>query len=70
MSDDIDIDIDDLSRRMDGAMTALRHDFSSLRTGRASAALVEPIQVDAYGQMTPVNQLGTVNVPEPRISPN
>ncbi len=67
MSDDIDIDIDELSRRMDGAMTALRHDFSSLRTGRASAALVEPIQVDAYGQMTPINQLGTVNVPEPRM---
>jgi len=67
MSDDLEIDIDDLSRRMEGAMTALRHDFSSLRTGRASAALVEPIQVDAYGQMTPVNQLGTVNVPEPRM---
>jgi ribosome recycling factor len=67
MSDDIEIDFDDLSRRMDGAMTALRNDFSSLRTGRASAALVEPIQVDAYGQMTPVNQLGTVNVPEPRM---
>ena len=67
MSDDIDIDIDELSRRMDGAMAALRHDFSSLRTGRASAALVEPIQVDAYGQMTPINQLGTVNVPEPRM---
>lgn len=67
MSEDIDIDIDELSRRMDGAMTALRHDFSSLRTGRASAALVEPIQVDAYGQMTPINQLGTVNVPEPRM---
>ena len=67
MSEDIDIDIDELSRRMDGAMAALRHDFSSLRTGRASAALVEPIQVDAYGQMTPINQLGTVNVPEPRM---
>ena len=67
MSDDLEIDIDDLSRRMEGAMTALRHDFSSLRTGRASAALVEPIQVDAYGQMTPINQLGTVNVPEPRM---
>lgn len=64
---DIEIDIDDLNRRMDGAMAALRHDFSSLRTGRASAALVEPIQVDAYGQMTPINQLGTVNVPEPRM---
>ena len=67
MADDIDIDIDDLSRRMDGALAALRHEFSSLRTGRASASLVEPIQVDAYGQMTPINQLGTVNVPEPRM---
>lgn len=67
MSDDLEIDIDDLTRRMDGAMAALKHDFSSLRTGRASAALVEPIQVDAYGQMTPINQLGTVNVPEPRM---
>lgn len=67
MSDDIEIDIDALSRRMDGAMHALRTEFASLRTGRASAALVEPIQVDAYGQMTPVNQLGTVNVPEPRM---
>ncbi|MGB3147584.1 MAG: ribosome recycling factor [Paracoccaceae bacterium] len=67
MSDDLDIDVDDLSRRMDGALTALRHEFSSLRTGRASAALVEPVQVDAYGQMTPLNQLGTVNVPEPRM---
>ncbi|MFN0116018.1 MAG: ribosome recycling factor [Paracoccaceae bacterium] len=64
---DIEIDIDDLSRRMDGALNSLRHEFSSLRTGRASASLVEPIHVDAYGQMTPVNQLGTVNVPEPRM---
>jgi ribosome recycling factor len=67
MSDEIEIDIDDLERRMDGAMTALRHEFASLRTGRASASLVEPIHVDAYGQMTPINQLGTVNVPEPRM---
>ncbi|AMY69186.1 ribosome recycling factor [Frigidibacter mobilis] len=67
MADDIEIDIDDLSRRMEGAMTSLRTEFSSLRTGRASASLVEPIQVDAYGQMTPINQLGTVNVPEPRM---
>ncbi|MFZ5751335.1 MAG: ribosome recycling factor [Pseudomonadota bacterium] len=67
MPDDLDIDIDDLTRRMDGAIAALRHEFSSLRTGRASASLVEPIQVDAYGQMTPINQLGTVNVPEPRM---
>lgn len=67
MSDAITIDIDDLERRMEGAMTALRHEFASLRTGRASASLVEPIHVDAYGQMTPINQLGTVNVPEPRM---
>ncbi|MGB5868693.1 MAG: ribosome recycling factor [Albidovulum sp.] len=67
MSDDIEIDIDDLGRRMDGALNALRQEFSSLRTGRASAALVEPISVSAYGQMTPINQVGTVNVPEPRM---
>lgn len=67
MADEIEIDMDDLSRRMDGAMASLRNEFSSLRTGRASASLVEPIQVDAYGQMTPINQLGTVNVPEPRM---
>ncbi|NEY88740.1 ribosome recycling factor [Tabrizicola oligotrophica] len=67
MSDDLDIDLDAIQRRMDGAMTALKQEFASLRTGRASAALVEPIHVDAYGQMTPINQLGTVNVPEPRM---
>ena len=65
--EEIEIDTDDLQRRMDGAMTALRHEFASLRTGRASASIVDPIQVDAYGQMTPINQLGTVNVPEPRM---
>ena len=68
MSDDpTEIDLDDLQRRMDGAMTSLRHEFSSLRTGRASASMLEPIQVESYGQMTPINQLGTVNVPEPRM---
>ena len=65
--DDIEIDLDAIQRRMDGAVAALRTEFASLRTGRASAAIVEPIQVDAYGQMTPINQLGTVNVPEPRM---
>ncbi|MCR9148700.1 MAG: ribosome recycling factor [Rhodobacteraceae bacterium] len=67
MSDEIEIDIDDLERRMDGAMASLRHEFASLRTGRASAAIVEPVMVEAYGQMTPINQVGTVNVPEPRM---
>ncbi|MBK5945138.1 ribosome recycling factor [Rhodobacter veldkampii DSM 11550] len=67
MSDDLEIDIDDLSRRMDGAMGSLKHEFASLRTGRASASMVEPIMVDAYGSPTPLNQIGTVNVPEPRM---
>jgi ribosome recycling factor len=52
---------------MDGAMAALRQEFASLRTGRASATMVEPIMVDAYGSPTPINQVGTVNVPEPRM---
>ena len=67
MSDDIDIDTDDLERRMDGAMAALRTEFASLRTGRASASMLEPVMVEAYGQKTPINQVGTVNVPEPRM---
>ena len=67
MADDIEFDTDDLERRMEGAMHSLRNEFASLRTGRASASLVEPVQVEAYGQMTPINQLGTVNVPEPRM---
>jgi len=66
-SDEPDIDLDAIGRRMDGALHALRTEFASLRTGRASASILEPIQVDAYGQMTPINQLGTVNVPEPRM---
>jgi ribosome recycling factor len=65
--DDIEIDLDDLSRRMDGALASLRTEFASLRTGRASASMLEPVQVEAYGQMTPINQVGTVNVPEPRM---
>jgi ribosome recycling factor len=65
--EEIEIDTDAIQRRMDGAMAALKTEFASLRTGRASASIVEPIMVDAYGQMTPINQLGTVNVPEPRM---
>lgn len=67
MSDELEIDVDDLSRRMDGAMVALRTEFASLRTGRASASMIEPVMVDAYGVLTPINQVGTVNVPEPRM---
>ena len=67
MTDDLMIDTDDLQRRMNGAMASLKTEFSSLRTGRASASMLDPILVDAYGSPTPINQLGTVNVPEPRM---
>lgn len=67
MADDFELDMDDLERRMDGALASLRTDFASLRTGRASASMLEPIMVEAYGTSTPINQIGTVNVPEPRM---
>jgi ribosome recycling factor len=68
MSDqDFELDTDDLMRRMDGAMGALKTEFASLRTGRASATMLEPVMVEAYGSKTPINQVGTVNVPEPRM---
>ena len=67
MSDDFLLDTDDLNRRMDGAIANLRVEFASLRTGRASASILEPVMVDAYGSPTPINQVGTVNVPEPRM---
>lgn len=61
------LDLDDIKRRMQGAISTLKHDLSGLRTGRASAALVEPINVDAYGQNTPLNGVATISVPEPRL---
>ena len=68
MSDEAqDPDIDDLTRRMDGAISSLRQEFASLRTGRASASMLDPVQVDAYGTRMPLNQLATVNVPEARM---
>ena len=67
MPDDLEIDLDAIQRRMDGAMNALKTEFASLRTGRASASILDPIMVESYGQMTPINQVGTVNVPEPRM---
>ncbi|MBO6559224.1 MAG: ribosome recycling factor [Nisaea sp.] len=60
-------DLDDLKRRMEGALTALEKEFQGLRTGRASVNLLEPIMVDAYGAKMPINQVGTVGVPEPRM---
>ena len=67
MADDFELDTDDLGRRMDGAIANLRIELASLRTGRASGSMLEPIMVDAYGAMTPINQVGTVNVPESRM---
>lgn len=66
-ADELEIDLDDLERRMDGALTALRSEFAALRTGRASGAMLDTIQVPAYGAMMPLNQCATVNVPEPRM---
>ncbi len=57
----------DLTRRMDGALDALKREFGGLRTGRASPALLEPVKVDAYGTMMPINQVGTIAVPEARM---
>lgn len=60
-------DINELKRRMDGALKTLQHDFAGLRTGRASASMLDPIMVDAYGSMMPLNQVANVNAPEPRM---
>lgn len=61
------VDFKDLQRRMDGAVSAFKHDIASLRTGRASSNLLDPIQVSAYGTTMPINQVATVSVPEPRM---
>lgn len=60
-------DLADYRRRMDGALDTLRKEFAGLRTGRASASLLEPITVDVYGAQMPITQVATINVPEPRM---
>lgn len=60
-------DMDDLQRRMEGALNTLKSDFGGLRTGRASTTLLEPIMVEAYGQQMPMSQVGTISAPEPRL---
>jgi ribosome recycling factor len=64
MIDDL---LDDAKRRMDKSVEATAHGFNGVRTGRASAALLDRVKVDYYGQETPLNQLATINVPEPRL---
>lgn len=61
------IDLNDIKRRMDGAISAFKHDIASLRTGRASANLLDPVTVEAYGARTPLNQVANITVPEPRM---
>lgn len=60
-------DINEIKRRMQGALGVLKQEFSGLRTGRASAHLLDPVQVEAYGQHMPLNQVATVSVPEARL---
>lgn len=62
-----DPDVADLQRRMNGALEVLKDEFAGLRTGRAAPALLEPIQVDAYGSKMPMNQVGTINAPDARM---
>jgi len=57
----------DLERRMAGAVEALKHDLQGLRTGRASTTLLDPVSVEVYGSMMPINQLASVSAPEPRM---
>jgi ribosome recycling factor len=63
----IDDFLGEATRRMDKSVEATAHEFTTIRTGRASAALLDRIQVDYYGQKTPLRQLATINVPEPRM---
>jgi ribosome recycling factor len=62
-----EFDLDDIKRRMRGAVNSLKSDLAGLRTGRASTNLLDPIAVDAYGAAMPINQVATVSVPEPRL---
>lgn len=61
------VDMADLKRRMEGAVDVLKDEFAGLRTGRASANMLEPVIVDVYGSKMPLNQVGTISVPEPRL---
>ena len=60
------LNLDDLKRRMEGAISAFSHDLAWLRTGRASVTMIDQITVDAYGSKMPIEQVGTISVPEPR----
>jgi ribosome recycling factor len=61
------LDMNELKRRMNGAISTLKQEYAGLRTGRASASLLDPVVAEAYGQTMKVTELATVNVPEPRL---
>ena len=61
------VDLKELKRRMDGAIAAFKHDIASLRTGRASANVLDPVTVEAYGSRMPLNQVANITVPESRM---
>ena len=58
---------DEMNRRMNGAVATLKSEFSGLRTGRASPALLDPVSVEAYGNVVPISQVGTISTPEARM---
>jgi ribosome recycling factor len=60
-------DKNEMNRRMTGAVATVKTEFTGLRTGRASPTLLEPVMVDAYGQQMPINQVGSISTPEPRL---
>ena len=62
-----ELDIDDIQRRMDASIASLHNEFMGLRAGRASTGMLEPIMVDAYGSKMPMNQVGNISAPEPRL---
>ena len=64
---EFNLDISDIEKRMSGAITSLKNDFLSLRTGRASSSMLEPVVVEIYGSKLPLNQCATVTVPESRV---
>ncbi|MGD2131186.1 MAG: ribosome recycling factor [Maricaulaceae bacterium] len=64
---DGEYDLADIKRRMEGAIGSLKHEFAGLRTGRASTQLLDPVQVEAYGQKTPINQVATISTPDARM---
>ncbi|MDC3080736.1 ribosome recycling factor [Paracoccaceae bacterium] len=67
MMNEFNLDISDIEKRMSGAIASLKNDFLSLRTGRASSSMLEPVVVEVYGSKLPLNQCATVTVPESRV---